>query len=62
MALPIVQKRVGEVRDETIREKWKGIENFIKTEIAIVCEIVESCDIFKTIYITNNIIMAYHVC
>ena len=50
MSLPIVQKRVSEVRDETIREKWKGIENFIKTEIAIVCEIVESCDIFKTIY------------
>ena len=50
MALPIIQKRISEVKEDLIKEKWRGIESNIKTEIAIVCEIVQSCDTFKTIY------------
>ena len=54
MALPIIQKRISEVKEDLIKEKWRGIESNIKTEIAIVCEIVQSCDTFKTIYEESN--------
>ena len=49
IALSIIEKRIKETSGD-VCNKWKGIQSSIKIETALVCEIVESCSTFKTVY------------
>jgi katanin p60 ATPase-containing subunit A1 len=54
IALPIVQSRIKEVNEEILKNKWKNLENNIKNEISTICELVQTREVFKKVYVESE--------